>query len=303
MKRLGSERGLALIIAMLVAALAAAVAISVATAQAQWSAHVSYRRDRVQAESIVLAGIQWARQVLDVDERATAYDHLGEPWALPLPPTPVENGSVEGRIVDAQSLLNANNLAGRRADAERTRFERLFAALRIPPSLVPAISDWLDVDDVPQPGGAEDAWYRSAPQPSLTANAAAVRVQELALVRGMTTPALASLMRFVTTLPVDTPLNVNTAPVEVLAASIANVDPGAFTALMASRAQRPFASIAEFRERLPLGASIGDESLYTVKSRYFLVYVRARQGDTSAEARALIERGGAGPRIVWQTVE
>ena len=92
MKRLGSERGLALIIAMLVAALAAAVAISVATAQAQWSAHVSHRRDRVQAESIVLAGIQWARQVLDVDERATAYDHLVEPWALPLPPTPVENG-------------------------------------------------------------------------------------------------------------------------------------------------------------------------------------------------------------------
>jgi general secretion pathway protein K len=303
MKRQGSERGLALIIAMLVAALAAAVAISVATAQAQWAAHVSHRRDRVQAESIVLAGIQWARQVLDVDERATAYDHLGEPWALPLPPTPVENGMVEGRIVDAQSLLNANNLAGRRADSERPRFERLFAALRIAPSLVPAITDWVDVDDVAQPGGAEDAWYRNAPQPSLTANTAAVRVQELALVRGMTTPALASLMRFVTALPVDTPLNVNTAPIEVLAASIANVEPGAFAAFMASRTQRPFASIAEFRERLPPGASIGDESLYTVKSRYFLVYVRARQGDTSAEARALIERGGARPRIVWQTVE
>ncbi len=303
MTRRESQHGLALIIAMLVAALAAAVAISVATAQAQWSAQVSHRRDRVQAESIVLAGIQWARQVLDADARTTAYDHLGEPWALPLPPTPVEGGFVEGRIVDAQGLLNVNNLAGARATAERARFERLFAALRIPASLVPALIDWVDTDDVPQSGGAEDAWYRGMPQPSLAANTAAVRVHELALVRGMTSATLASLMRYVTALPVDTPLNVNTAPVEVLAASIANVEPGAFAALMASRVERPFGSIAELRERLPSVASIGDESLYTVKSRYFLVYVRARQGDTSAEARALIERGGAGPRIVWQTVE
>lgn len=298
-----SQRGLALIIAMLVAALAAAVAISVATAQAQWSAQVAHRRDRIQAESIVLAGIQWARQVLEADDRATAYDDLREPWALPLPQTPVENGSVEGRIVDAQGMLNANNLAGPRAATERTRFERLFAALRIAPSLVPAIIDWVDTDDAPQPGGAEDAWYRSAPQPSLTANAAAIRVHELALVRGMTIAALGSLMRYVTALPVDTPLNVNTAPVEVLAASMTNVEPGALAALIASRTQRPFTSISEFRERLPSGASIGDESLYTVKSRYFLVYVRARQGDTSAEARALIERGGGWPRIVWQVVE
>ena len=303
MTRRGSERGLALVIAMLVAALAAAVAISVATAQAQWSAQVSHRRDRVQAESIVLAGVQWARQVLDEDDRTTAYDHPGEPWALPLPPTPVENGSVEGRIVDAQSLLNVNNLAGARATAERARFERLFASVRIAPSLVPAIVDWVDADDVPQTDGAEDAWYRSAAQPSLAANTAAVRVHELALVRGMTNATLASLQRYVTALPVDTPINVNTAPPEVLAASIANVETGALAALLASRTQRPFASIAEFRERLPSNASIGDESLYTVKSRYFLVYVRARQGDISAEARALIERGGGWPRIVWQTVE
>jgi type II secretory pathway component PulK len=41
-----------------------------------------------------------------------------------------------------------------------------------------------------------------------------------------------------------------------------------------------------------------------VASRFFLVTVRARQGDTIAQARALIERGGnAWPRIVWQTIE
>ena len=52
-----------------------------------------------------------------------------------------------------------------------------------------------------------------------------------------------------------------------------------------------------------LAASIGDEAMYTVKSRYFFVDVRARQGDTIAQAHALIDRGGASSRVVWQTVE
>ena len=84
-----------LIIAMLVAALAAAVTVSLAAAQAQWTAQVANRRDKVQAQSIALAGIAWTRQILDADGRMTSIDHPREPWALPLPATPVENGEVE----------------------------------------------------------------------------------------------------------------------------------------------------------------------------------------------------------------
>jgi general secretion pathway protein K len=298
--------GLALIIAMLVAALAAAVAISLATAQAQWFAQVSHRRDQVQAQSIALAGIQWARQILDVDARNTSIDHSGEAWALPLPATPVENGFVEGRIVDAQSMLNVNNLAiGSLAALEQRRFARLFEALHVPPATLAAIIDWVDADNVPQPGGAEDAWYQAAPEPRLVPNMQALRVQELGAVRGMTPSSLAGLARHVTALPGETALNVNTASGELLAASITGIDQGALAALLASRAQRPFQSIPDdFRARLPNGASMGDERLYTVKSKYFLVFVRARQGDTLAQARALIERSDHGwPRVVWQTVE
>jgi general secretion pathway protein K len=302
----GRERGLALIIAMLVAALAAAVAISVATAQAQWSAQVTQRRDQVQAQSIALAGVQWARQILDADAHSTKVDHLGEPWALPLPATPVENGSVEGRIIDAQGLLNANNLAGgAQAGFERQRFAALFEALRVPAATLAALVDWVDADNVEEQGGAEDAWYQRAAQPGLAASMPATRIQELAELRGINATVLGSLLRYVTALPVDTPLNVNTAPVEVLAASIVNPEPGQLAALIASRAQRPFTTLADLRERLPAGASlVGNDAMYDVKSRYFLVTVRARQGDTIAQAHALIDRGGeAWPRIVWQTIE
>ena len=299
------QRGLALIIAMLVAALAAAVAISLATAQAQWTAQVAQRRDLVQAQSIALAGVQWTRQILAMT-RASPFNHLGEPWALPLPATPVENGSVEGRIIDAQGLLNVNNLAIGSAPAnERQRFARVFDALQVPSATLAAIIDWVDSDAIVEPGGAEDAWYRSAPQPGLAANMPVVRVEELAAVRGVTTRVLGSLARYVTALPENAPLNVNTAPAELLAASLDGIDAAALAALLASRTEQPFRTLADFHARLPQTATlIGGDALYTVKSRYFLVSVRARQGDTIAQARALIDCDGAAwPRVRWQTIE
>ena len=303
--RATGERGLALIVAMLVAALAAAVAISLATAQAQWTAQVAQRRDQVQAQSIALAGIQWTRQILDAT-RSAPFNHLGEAWALPLPATPVENGSVEGHIVDAQGMLNVNNLAdGNQTVSERQRFDRLFNALRVPPATLAAMVDWVDSDSIEEPGGAEDSWYGRMAQPGLAANMPAVRIDELAAVRGVNPTVLAAMTRFVTALPDATPLNVNTAPAELLAASIDGVEPAALATLLASRAQQPFQNIGDFRARLPQGASpIGPDSMYTVKSRFFLVSVRARQGDTVAQARALIDRAGsASPRVVWQTIE
>ena len=61
-------------------------------------ADVGNRRDQVQAQSLALAGVQWARQILADDVRSGTLDYLGEPWAYPLPPTPIANGWIEGRI-------------------------------------------------------------------------------------------------------------------------------------------------------------------------------------------------------------
>src|SRR3954454_15951677 len=145
-----NPRGAALIIAMVIAALAATVAMSLAANQQQWYASMSNRRDQVQAQALALAGVQWARQILFEDAKSTLIDTLTEPWALPLPATPLENGSIEGRIVDAQGFLNVNNLAPTDSsisgEAERARFARLFARLGLPPASLDAIADWIDAD-------------------------------------------------------------------------------------------------------------------------------------------------------------
>jgi general secretion pathway protein K len=300
------QQGAAIIIAMLVAALAAAVAVSVATGQQRWLASVTHRGEQVQAQSLALAGVQWARQILFEDASQGPLDFLGEPWALPLPPTPLENGSIEGRIVDAQGLLNVNNLglATVIGSTEHARFERLFDRIGTPRAVLEAITDWVDADDIARTGGAEDAWYSAQPVPGLAANANVVRVGELSSVRGVTPDVLTALLPYVTALPPDLPLNVNTAPPAVLAAAAPGLSDTELATLIASRARRPFGSVSDFHTRLPPSAVFADDRTYTVSSRYFVVTVRARQGDTQAQARALLKRDtGAWPSVVWQVVE
>lgn len=299
-------QGAAVVIAMLLAALAAAVAATVFADQQRWSRNVLHRRDQVQAQALAMAGVQWARQILYEDARTTVYDHLGEPWAVALPPIPLENGEIRGAIADAQGRLNLNALGdpGAAAGIERVRIARLFAQRGGPVAAIDAIADWIDTDRVPRANGAEDAWYLAQPAPALAANAPIVRVAEIAAVRGVTPPTLAAVAPFLSALPAGTPTNLNTAPPEILATIVDTLAAEDLASLIAGRAQRPFTSVADFRARLPSGAVLAGDEALGVRSDYFYVSVQATQGTTLARARALLRRGGAAwPTVVWQVIE
>lgn len=301
-------RGAAVVLAMLLAALAATISVTLFAEQQRWTRAVEHRRDQVQAQALVFAAIQWARQILNEDARLTLIDHLGEPWAIALPPIPLENGEIRGAITDAQARLNVNALGGNNAAADlaRDRIARLFAARGAPADAVDAIADWIDADGTPRMNGGEDAVYGSRPIPGVAANAPVVRVAELAHVPGMTLAGLASVAPFLAALPAETALNVNTASRDVLAAVFGKVGNDTAAAIMTARAQRPFNTIADFRARLPEGVVAPDDTSLAVRSDYFLVSVEARQGTTIARARALVHRGGGGrawPAIVWQVIE
>jgi general secretion pathway protein K len=291
---------------MLVAAIAAAVVATLASGQSQWLRSVELRRDQVQAQALVLAGLSWSRQVLEDDARAGPYDHLNETWALPIPPIPLENGSIEGRIIDAQGLVNINNLAidGNVARSTRQRLARLFAEAGLPASALDAMADWIDEDDRVRDGGAESEAYRDASPSRVPPNAPLLRTAEATLVRGVDAARFAALTSFVTALPTATPLNVNTAPPAVLAAAVNGLDEDALAQLVRDRVRKPFTTVAEFRARLPSGASIDDAGTLAVRSDHFIVTVKARQGETLAQGRALLRRlGDGGVRVIWQTLE
>jgi general secretion pathway protein K len=300
------DRGAAIVLAMLIAALAAAVAATVFADQQRWSRAVEHRRDQVQAQALAMAGVQWARQILDDDAHRSRIDHLGEPWAVPLPPIPLDNGEIRGAIVDAQGRLNINALggSGAAAEPERRRIAALFARHGGPVAALDAIADWIDADRAPRESGAEDAFYAALPVPGLAADVPVLRIAELAYVKGVTPQALAAVAPYLSALPADTPLNVNTAPAEVLDATVDGLDADSLAALVASRAQKPFATVADFRSRLPSRTTLASEAAVAVNSSFFYVTVEATQGTTLARARALLHRSGsAWPVIVWQVVE
>ena len=238
--------------------------------------------------------------------RGHASTYLGEPWSYPLPPTPIANGSIEGRIEDAQGRLNLNNAAqdGKAGDAERARLAQLFAAKGVDPRMLDSLADWIDEDNVARPSGAEDAWYAAQSRGAVPANAPLVRTAEIASLRGARAETWAALDASVAALPPGTSININTAPAEVIMAAIPDLVGEKLASFIAERARKPFTTMGELRERMPRGVTLPEGTSFAFASSYFIVSVRSRQGESVARARALLKRDGrTWPTVVWQVLE
>jgi len=300
------ERGIAIVLAMGVMALAAIAATAIAVSQSTWSRRNELSTEHVQAQAMVGAGVDWARAVLSDDRRSSSVDHLGEPWALRLPSIPVDNGELAGHIEDEQGRFNLNNLAssGKVDIKQLEHFRRLLSMLALPGELADALADWIDADGEPQPqDGAEDGYYLALDPPYLAANRPLVDVEELALVRGFDASVRARLRPFVTALPRFTPVNVNTAPPEVIAAIVKDMGIDMAREFAAERDRAYFRDPAEFYNRLPTGTSSVSMDDVAFKSDYFIATVRVKIGDAQARGAALLTRPGFGwPAVVWRKI-
>jgi general secretion pathway protein K len=278
-----SERGVAVVLAMGVVALAAIAAAAMLASQSTWSRHAELTAEHVQAQALVHAGVDWARALLYDDRRASNVDHLGEPWALRLPPVPVDNGELAGQIDDQQAAFNVNNLLrnGAVSPSQLAQFRRLLEILGLPDALAASLSGWLRPPD---------------PAPARTL----MDVTELALVGGFDAAARTRLRPFVTALPRFTAVNVNTASPEVLAAVIEGLDLDGARELAAQRIRAYFRNRADFVARLPAGALAGGNDVAT-SSDFFQASVRVTIGAAQARGTALLARDTAGwPAVVWR---
>ena len=289
--------------AMSIVALAAIAASALLMTQSTWSKESELSINHTQAEVMIQAGVDWARAVLSDDRRLNNVDHLKEPWALRLPAMPVDNGELAGYIEDQQGMFNLNNLVlgGKVNAVQLERFRRLLSLLGLPATLAYSLADWIDADSEPQPNaGAEDEYYLSLPSPHLAANRPLTDVAELALVRGFTEEVRARLGPFVSALPANTAINVNTASPEVLVAVIGGLGLDAARALVAQRERAYFRDYVDFSSRLPRGIEVSNNDL-VVNTNYFVARVRVTIGGAEARGLALLVRGDIGwPAIVWR---
>lgn len=273
------QRGVAIVLAMGVVALAALAATALLVSQSTWSRQVELAAGHVQARLLIQAGLDWSRAVLSDDRRANNVDHRGEPWALRLPPIPVDNGMLAGQIEDQQGKFNLNNLFrnGRINLAHLAHFRRLLSMLDLPAALADALAGRIETDSRPL-----------------------VDAAELAQVPGFDERVRARLHPYVAALPRFTAVNANTASPEVLAAVVEGLGLDGARAMVAQRERAYFRDFGEFFRQLPRGFSVPSEDI-SVSSDYFIATMRVTIGESQARGSALLWREGAGwPAIVWR---
>ena len=128
-----------------------------------------------------------------------------------------------------------------------------------------------------------------------------LEVDDLLAVKGFTPEIVNKLRPFVTVLPDPTPVNVNTAPPEVLAAVVPNFSLSEANALVQRRRNVPWRGMQYFIADIG-GRTLTGNSL-DVHSNYFIVSSRIRLDRAALNAEALIKRAATmGPgsiTVVW----
>lgn len=296
------DAGAALLAAMLTVTLVASFAA--AALWQQWRAVEieAADRTRVQASWILTGALDWARLILREDFNADRTDYLSEPWAVPLQEarlstflaaernvtTTMDGGGdadnvfLSGEITDLQARLNLSTLvqAGSIQARQMESFGRLFEVLGLPQAQLARLAENLRFS---QDIGIDN---RSAGQAPLKPQ----RVEQLAWL-GVSPEVIAALEPFVTILPsATTPVNINTAPAEVLYAIGRNMSLADAKRLVAERERQHFRSVADAARIVPTATF--DLTAASVDTQYFEVRGRLRVEDVVIEERSLVQRTG-----------
>ncbi len=281
------QSGIALITAMLVVALAAIAATAILS-----SANIAIHRTATLQDSEkawwYAAGVEsWIKSILERDLDANDFDGLTDIWAQPVDFLPTDEGFLRGAVFDLSGRYNLNNLAVIEPAAYEKQvevFTRLLANLEMTDefrarALAGAIRDWIDSDSEPTGfEGAEDSEYLGIDPPYRVANRPMVSTSELMAIKGMDRELYTRLRDVVSALPrLGIPINVNTAPIPVLRALVAQPGPE-FEAFERSRAEKPAESIQELEAAGVFAAQDAPRDMMSVKSNFFLLRAEAFVG-------------------------
>jgi general secretion pathway protein K len=246
--------------------------------------------------------------------------------------TESSDATLSGQMVDAQSLYNLTNLApnGQIVEKEVKVFARLLASQRLNPSLAQDTAAIVAASVPRQPAPANGAQgseqnidpLTGLPRANANTNTGATgnqatapvtvssqrlmpmtQVEDLLAIPGFTPEAVEKLRNLVIFLPQGgTSLNINTAPVEVLAAVIENISTSDAAVIVATRTTASFRSKETIANQLPGIPTIGSNNI-DVYSNYFLVNGRVKLNRAALQIQALMKRTGRGPstktQLVW----
>ena len=305
------QRGIAALMAMLVVTLATVLAVELV-----WDLNLDLRRTetlltREQALQVAMGLELLAAELLEADyeEDPAGPDTLTERWAEEYG-FPFEGGTVVGRLDDLQGRFNLNNLIdgrGRKNPLVIEQFRRLVAIATADleredqvnvDNVVDSVVDWVDPDQLPELGGAEDSTYTARIPPYRAGNFWFTTTSELQAVNGMTPGAFNALAGLVSALPPGTAgartINVNTAPEAVLRSLSADVTTTQTADWVAQQLSAPYDTRDEFMEGSRDVLTEDVAPLIGVSSQYFRLTVIVSIGTTRLAMYSLLERTAQG---------
>ncbi|TNF54079.1 MAG: general secretion pathway protein GspK, partial [Burkholderiales bacterium] len=117
---------------------------------------------------------------------------------------------------------------------------------------------------------------------------------------GISPASLAALEPHVTVLPQRTTLNLNTAHVRTLAASVPGLDLALAQLLVTERERRPFIQMEDAARILNSESVQFSQRHHGTRSRYFEIRGRLRLDDAVVEERSLVVRNNLEIRVLWR---
>jgi len=307
------DRGFALVITLIVTALLVALVTEFITeVYVDTTARQSYV-DAQKAGLMAESGVTGAIAMLQFALPKKSYTSLHDLWAKPID-LPEEQGTLRVIVEDESARLSLNQIVGANGtfidenDPTGSYYGtalRLFKGLKLPASdLCDAVADWIDDNDIPKPGGGESQWYNSR-KPSYTAkNARLDSIEELALVKGFSSEVIEQLRPFVTVYgesSVAAPINVNTAPKELLMALDERITDSVADQVIDYRKNTPFTPEKGLGSVPGLDSRIAQQlSLrITNKSTIFRIRAEAQVNGTLRVVEAVVSFAGGSPTTLY----
>ncbi len=277
MKKLGGQRGMALLLVLVIVALLSALLI-----EFSFSSLVDLRatetfRDRSKAYYLARGGVEAARMMLQDDDND--YDHPTELWANELVNIPAGDGDVSIRISDLSGKFNVNYVADQRGNP-LPGYHRFVALCRevlpVDPvqagELADALVYWFNADKtVATP---DDAYYAELDPPYSRRGEKLAAVDELQMVRGFSPEyyrALAPYLRVVG----EERINLNSAPPEILYAWQFSAAEGNIAIILD---RQDIEAVVNYRQTTPFEQLSDLESVEGIGNRWASAWVQNSVG-------------------------
>lgn len=298
------ESGVALISVLLIFAIAAIMAtrmMSQGSIEAERA--TAYQRQQ-QLEAYARGGESYAIALLKDDwqqDQAAgdkAYDHPSEPWgqldrfALDASDAASEDDYLRIRILPLDGFFNINNLLKQENDHTDARYlsglRRLLAENQIPEVLADQALDWIDSNNIPTGlTGAEDNDYLLQKPAYRTADQYLLDTDELLLLTAALPQNRYQMSELLVGLPAHTPLNLNAANPEALAAVLA-VSADQAKQMLAGVEYTPIVSVEEFLLARSMDVALAE--LFSIRSQYFMITAQVDWLEQRSALTTLVHR-------------